>query len=222
MRLNKWIAAHTLHSRRKADELIAAGRVTVNGATAQLGTTAEDDDAVTIDNKPVKPGFSTQKTVLVLNKPVGYVCSRNGQGAPTVYSLIPLQYHHLDIVGRLDKDSSGLLVLTNDGDLHHQLTHPSSKKEKVYIVTLSTPLDKDSEHDITHEGVPLEDGTSILKLHALSSDRTKWEVRMHEGRNRQIRRTFYTLGYGVNTLHRTHFGPYKLLGLADGKFAKEQ
>jgi pseudouridine synthase len=218
MRLNKWLAAHSKYSRRKADELISAGRVTVNGKTAEVGTQVEESDAIAIDQKPVRASYKPDTVTLMLNKPVGYVCSRNGQGAPTVYSLIPVQYHHLDIVGRLDKDSSGLLLLTNDGQLHQQLTHPKYEKEKVYEVTLSTPLSAESEREITREGIPLDDGPSKLGLHPLNKDRTAWEVRMHEGRNRQIRRTFYTLGYGVEALHRIQFGNYTLGTLAPRGF----
>ena len=218
MRLNKWIAAHTLYSRRKADELISAGRVMVNSKTAGMGIQVEDTDVVMIDLKPVQPAFNTKLLTLMINKPVGYVCSRKGQGAPTVYSLIPLQYHHLDIVGRLDKDSSGLLLLTNDGELHQQLTHPSYEKEKVYRVLLSGPLSAEHERDIK-KGIELTDGISQLGLKALDTTRKFWEVRMHEGRNRQIRRTFSTLLYGVESLERLQFGSYKLRDLPSGKFA---
>ena len=217
MRLNKWLAAHTLYSRRKADELIAAGRVTVNGHTAILGTTAEDSDEVTVDQKRVQVSFNTEKTTIMLNKPVGYVCSRKGQGAPTVYSLIPLKYHHLDIVGRLDKDSAGLLLLTNDGQLHQQLTHPSYEKEKLYIVVLSQPLSRDDHRALT-KGVELHDGLSSLKLSPLDDSYKKWEVSMHEGRNRQIRRTFSHMHYGVESLERLQFGSYALGKLPSGKF----
>ncbi len=111
MRINKWIAFHGAHSRRAADALIASGRVTINGQTAQLGSSVAEGDTVSIDGSSIKPKKSSQTTTLVLHKPVGYVCSRNGQGAPTVYSLVPQKYHALDIAGRLDKDSSGLVVL---------------------------------------------------------------------------------------------------------------
>jgi 23S rRNA pseudouridine2605 synthase len=217
MRLNKWIAANSHYSRRKADELIAAGRITINGKTAGMGVQVTDNDVVAIDQKPVQPSFNTKTVTLMLNKPIGYVCSRKGQGAPTVYSLIPVQYHHLDIVGRLDKDSAGLLLLTNDGDLHQRLTHPSYEKEKVYRVLLSGPLSAEHEAHIK-KGVELSDGKSALGLQPLDASRKYWEVRMHEGRNRQIRRTFATLLYGVESLTRFEFGEYKLGTLSSGKF----
>lgn len=218
MRLNKWIASNSHYSRRKADELIAAGRVTVNGKTAAIGVQAGDSDLVAIDQKPVKAPFNTKTSTLMLNKPEGYICSRNGQGAPTVYSLIPVQYHHLDIVGRLDKDSSGLLLFTNDGQLHQKLTHPSNEKVKVYRVILQEPLLQEDGEAIL-DGVQLDDGISKLKLKPLDDDGKIWEVRMHEGRNRQIRRTFEAAHSKVVSLERLKFGDYELGKLDAGKFS---
>ncbi len=210
MRLNKWIAAHSLSSRRKADELIIAGRVAVNGHIAKLGTEVEDTDTVEIDSKRIGSKLNKdKKLVVLLNKPIGYVCSRRGQGAPTIYKLLPLKLHTLDIAGRLDKDSSGLVILTNDGTLAQSLTHPSYQKLKVYTVSLDKPLiSKDQLHITT--GVSLPDGVSALKLKSLSQDKIKWLVTMHEGRNRQIRRTFELIGYKIIDLHRISVGDYSL------------
>ena len=218
MRLNKWIAAHSLYSRRKADELISSGRVTVNDAVAILGTTAEDDSIVMIDGKRIGTQMNNdKKIVLLLNKPIGYVCSRNGQGAPTVYGLLPLKYHHLYIAGRLDKDSSGLVILTNDGELMQQLTHPSHKKDKVYTVTLDRALSQTDQSAI-EVGIKLEDGVSALTLLLLSADKKQWQITMHEGRNRQIRRTFALLDYSVIDLKRISVDSYSVSEIADGKF----
>ncbi len=218
MRLNKWIASHSLHSRRKADELIASGRVAVNEVTAILGTTADDDSIVTIDGKRIGTKMNNDvKLVLLLNKPIGYVCSRNGQGAPTVYGLLPLKYHHLDIAGRLDKDSSGLVILTNNGELMQRLTHPSFKKEKVYNTTLDHALSQADQAAI-ESGVKLEDGISALKLSLISADKKQWQVTMHEGRNRQIRRTFAILDYDVINLSRLSVSEYTLNGIEAGKY----
>jgi 23S rRNA pseudouridine2605 synthase len=154
----------------------------------------------------------------MLNKPVGYVCSRNGQGSKTVYDLLPPEYQQLKTVGRLDKDSSGLLLLTNDGQLAQELTHPSQQKRKVYEVTLDKPLQPLHRQMISDHGVSLEDGPSKLELERQhDGDDTKWIVTMHEGRNRQIRRTFAALGYEVIQLHRTKFGNYQLGTLQKGK-----
>lgn len=218
MRLNKWIASHSLYSRRKADELISAGRVIVDGKTAVLGTTAEDSSIVMIDEKRIGTQMNNdKKIVLLLNKPVGYVCSRNGQGAPTVYGLLPLKYHHLDIAGRLDKDSSGLVVLTNNGELMQQLTHPSYKKDKVYIAALDHALQPVDQQTI-EAGVQLVDGLSALKLELKSADKKQWQITIHEGRNRQIRRTFALLGYGVMDLKRLSIDTYSISNLPVGKF----
>lgn len=220
MRLNKWIAAHSLFSRRKADELIAAGRVTVDGKTAGLGVQAEDTSIVEIDGKRIGTKLNKDKPVVVLlHKPVGYVCSRNGQGAPTVYGLLPLKYHHLDIAGRLDKDSSGLVLLTNNGLLMQQLTHPSFLKEKVYIMHLDRALSQQHQEAI-EKGVQLEDGKSALALQLLSADKKQWQVTMHEGRNRQIRRTLAKLDYDVLKLHRISVGSYKLGTLKEQAFSE--
>ncbi len=212
MRLNQYLAQATGMSRRAADKAIETGHVKVNERKAELGTQVEPGDSVTLAGKlAVLP---TSYTYVVLNKPAGYVTSRAEQGsAPTVYELLPPEYAQLKPVGRLDKDSSGLLLLTNDGQLAQQLTHPSQQKEKVYQVRLSKPL---SEHDkkAIEVGVALGDGVSKLALTGAGPD---WTVRMSEGRNRQIRRTFSALGYEITRLHRTHFGKLSLGSLASGQ-----
>lgn len=214
-RLNKYIAHHAGLSRREADAAIEAGRVTVNNIRAELGTQVAPDDIVILDHQTISP--VNQYTYIALHKPVGYVCSRRAQGdTPTIYSLIPRELHHLKPVGRLDKDSSGLLLLTDDGDFAHQMTHPKFHKTKNYLVTLDKPLAPLHQQMITDYGVQLEDGPSKLQLEKLDND-ASWRVAMHEGRNRQIRRTFAALGYTVVNLHRTQFGIYQLDNLAIGK-----
>ncbi len=210
MRINKYIALATGMSRRSADAAIAAGRIQINGATPKPGQQVETSDVVTLDNSVITLPVNT--TTLLLNKPVGYVCSRDGQGSKTVYDLLPETLHKLKPVGRLDKDSSGLLLMTNDGSLANTLTHPRYAKEKRYEVTLDKALDESDRKKI-EQGIMLEDGTSTLKL---TGDSTHWTVTMTEGRNRQVRRTFAALGYNVRNLHRTAFGDYQLgtLGIA--------
>lgn len=217
MRLNKYLASATGMSRRAADKAIEWGRVTVNGTVADTGLQVADSDTVLLDGVKVVP--SAQTTTIMLNKPVGYICSRDGQGGKTIYDLLPENLHHLKPVGRLDKNSSGLLLLTTDGDLAHKLTHPSYKKTKVYKIALNKALDSADRHIISANGVVLDDGPSKLQLDRISAtDDTNWRVVMHEGRNRQIRRTFEALGYNVVKLHRTHFGNYALNKLAVGTF----
>jgi 23S rRNA pseudouridine2605 synthase len=162
-------------------------------------------------------------TTIILNKPVGFVVSRQGQGSRTIYDLLPPEYQQLNPVGRLDKDSSGLLLLTNDGQLAQELTHPSRQKTKIYEVTLDKPLQPLHQQMISDHGTLLDDGPSRFLVTTLNRNSeidnrksSTYEVRMSEGRNRQIRRTFQALGYTVQTLHRTHFGPYQLGDLPRG------
>lgn len=219
MRLNKYIAASSGLSRRKADEAIAAGRVTVNRLQPTPGQDVQQTDKVTLDGRLVVPDAT--HTTLMLNKPAGYVVSRDGQGAPTIYDLLPPEYHRLNPIGRLDKYSSGLLLLTDDGQLAQELTHPSRQKLKVYEILLDKPLQPLHQQMISDHGLQLEDGPSRLQLERQKDgDDIAWIVTMHEGRNRQIRRTFEALGYRVTHLHRTHFGSYGLGTLKLGSTKK--
>lgn len=197
--------------RRAADEAIVQNRVRVNGALPSAGQQIADGDSVTLDGRVLTtPDPTATSTTIMLYKPAGYVCSRDGQGSRTVYDLLPAEFQHLKTVGRLDKESSGLLLLTNDGQLAHQLTHPSFQKLKEYQVTLDKPLQALHHQMINDYGVMLEDGPSKLQLSRTAGNDLEWTVVMHEGRNRQIRRTFDSLGYTVQKLHRTKFGPFIL------------
>ena len=216
MRLNQFLAHHTDLSRRAADGAIQAGRVEVNGVPAQSGQQVSESDTITLDKKIVT-AENQKPIILLLNKPTGYVCSRNGQGAATIYELLPPKYHRLNPAGRLDKNSSGLLVLTNDGELANQLTHPRYAKVKVYEVALKTPLEPLHQQMIQDYGIQLQDGPSKFLVEKLNSQGTKLKIIMKEGRNRQIRRTFEALGYSVSALHRTHFGDYNLSGIKPGE-----
>lgn len=219
VRLNKFLALHAGLSRRDSDEFIAKGRVKINGKTAIIGGRVEPDDVVTLDGWEV--AAETAYQYLMLHKPVGYVCSRKQQGdSPTIYSLVPDEFHALKPVGRLDRDSSGLILLTNDGDFAQRMTHPSYRKVKRYEVSVDRPLEPLHQQMISDFGVDLDDGKSQLILERQSDDRQDWTVTMSEGRNRQIRRTFAALGYAVTKLHRTDFGPYSLGSLPAGDFEK--
>lgn len=209
MRINKYIAAATGLSRRAADKAIEEGRVLVNGTHPKPGQEISEADEVQLDHHKLEARADAQ--TIILNKPVGYVVSREGQGSQTIYDLLPPALHHLKPVGRLDKDSSGLLLLTSDGQLAQQLTHPRYQKTKLYEVTLDKPLAPIHRQMISDHGLQLEDGHSRLLLERIEDGNDlDWRVIMHEGRNRQIRRTFAALGYTVAKLHRTHFGPYQL------------
>lgn len=218
MRINKFIAQATGISRRAADAAIAEGRVMINGRPAQAGSDVIDSDTVLLDGKPLA---AQDMQTIMFNKPVGYVVSRDGQGSATIYDLLPPELHHLKPVGRLDKDSSGLLLLSNDGDLANQLTHPSQQKRKVYEVRLDKPLQPLHRQIIAEKGLQLEDGPSQLGLERQHDGNDKdWIVSMHEGRNRQIRRTFAALGYSVSKLHRIQFAQWSLGNLPDGEYEK--
>lgn len=216
MRINKFVAQGTGLSRRGADQAISEGRVTINQRPATPGDRVLETDSVTLDNRRITTPVKTQ--TLMLNKPVGYVCSREGQGSRTVYDLLPPEFHHLKPVGRLDKNSSGLLLLTDDGDLANQLTHPRYAKTKIYDIKLDKALTANDRKIITGHGVSLEDGLSKFQLQPLNDHPDQWHIIMSEGRNRQIRRTFDTLGYKVIRLHRTHFGDRSLGALKPGSF----
>jgi 23S rRNA pseudouridine2605 synthase len=209
MRINKFIAASTGLSRRAADTVVQEGRVTIDGVVAATAATVGDASIIKLDGRMLHASAETQ--TILLNKPAGYVVSRDGQGSKTIYELLPAKLQQLKPIGRLDKDSSGLLLLTNDGELAHRLTHPSFQKVKIYQITLDKPLQPLHRQMINDIGIQLEDGSSKLDLERLEEGNdTAWRITMREGRNRQIRRTFAALGYKVTELHRTHFGPYAL------------
>ena len=216
-RLNKFLALQLGISRREADILIDSGTVAINGESIALGARVTYSDIVTVAGKPIK-AQKIPYVYLAFHKPVGYVCSRRAQGdSPTIYSLIPPEFHALKPVGRLDRNSSGILILTNDGDFAFRMTHPKFAKTKVYEVTLDHDLAPLHQQMISDYGIELDDGRSQLTLARLhEGTRRQWQVTMSEGRNRQIRRTFAALGYDVKKLHRVQFGNYSLGDMASG------
>ena len=240
LRLNKFLAERLGVSRREADELIATGKVSIDGKPAILGARIDNTREVWYNGKTIP--YHTDYLYVAMNKPVGYVCSRRAQGpAPTIYDLLPAKYHKLKTVGRLDKDSSGLILLTNDGDFAYHMTHPKFHKEKVYEVELDHSLEPLHQQMISDYGVMLDDGPSKFTVISSTGDgfgggpprepsgggekpagpveRLRFTVILSEGRNRQIRRTFAALGYRVVVLHRTQFGSYQLASLKPGKYA---
>ena len=218
IRLNKYIATNFGVSRRVADELIAAGRVKINDKKAEIGMRAHEGDTITVDGRNI---LEQEPVYLALHKPVGYVSSRKKQGdTPTLYDLLPKKYQVLKTVGRLDKDSSGLILLTNDGDFAFQMTHPKFSKTKLYTVEIDRDLEPLHQQMIADFGIQLPDGRSQMGLSKIGESRKKWDVSISEGRNRQIRRTFEALGYKVVSLHRYKFGPYELSGLPEGEFTE--
>ncbi|MBV8302469.1 MAG: rRNA pseudouridine synthase [Candidatus Dormibacteraeota bacterium] len=213
-RLNRHLARRGVASRRHADELISAGRVAVNGHLAQVGETVSDEDSVTVDGRSVRalPAFLT----LLLNKPPGFVTTTSDpQHRPTVMQLVP-PAPGLVPVGRLDSDSRGLLLLTNDGELAHRVAHPRFGLRRTYHVRLASPA-ADAQLRRLTTGVELDDG----KAQALAARRSRRadeiEVVMGEGRRREVRRLCAALGLEVVDLRRTHYGPVGLGSLPEGQ-----
>jgi 23S rRNA pseudouridine2605 synthase len=214
LRINKFIAQNSGISRREADNLISSGKVIINEQLAINGQQVQPSDLVLVEGKRVN---LIKKSAILLNKPVGYVCSRNPQGSRTIYELLPEEFYKLKPAGRLDKDSSGVLILTDDGELAQRLTHPKHQKEKAYRVRLNNNIQK-TDLSILRRGVLLSDGMSKLNIRSFKG--SELDLSMSEGRNRQIRRTFDKLGYQVTALHRYRIGSYSDKGLASGQYKK--
>lgn len=218
MRLNKYLSLSLNLSRRAADDLIASKKVRVNDEVAQLGNRVEDGDEVKLLGRVVKLE-ETKKVYLLLNKPEGYLSSKVSQGgAPTVYELLQKEYSklNLNIAGRLDKDSCGLILLTNDGEYLNEITHPSSGKTKTYLVKLNKKLSPEDLQKL-ESGVQIGDSRPSKFKSIKILEESNLEVELEEGRNRQIRRTFYELGYRVTFLKRTKLGPYELEDLKEAE-----
>lgn len=175
IRLNKFLAERLGCSRREADELIQSGRISIGQKPASIGVKIDKNDEVWYNGKIVP--FDAEYSYLALNKPVGYVCSRHQQGdTPTVYSLLPRRYQALKTVGRLDKDSSGLILFTNNGDFAFRMTHPKFRKTKVYEVELDHSLGPIHQQMISDYGVMLDDGVSKFKVITSAGDAVNEEI----------------------------------------------
>ncbi len=215
-RIQKLIAAAGLASRRGAEDLIRSGRVRLNGRPAVLGDRAEPDDCIEVDGKPLPKTGGVH--TLVLYKPRGFVTTRRDeQGRRTVMDLLPPQLSGLYPVGRLDRFSEGLLLMTNDGDLAYRLTHPSHQVEKTYHVWVSgyrAGAEKRLARPIELDGRPIAPPKVCLHW---AKDGVAWlEITIHEGRNRQIRRMCQAAGLTVTRLKRVAEGPIRLGELAAG------
>ncbi|MFH0828859.1 MAG: pseudouridine synthase [Candidatus Kerfeldbacteria bacterium] len=215
-RLQKFLAGAGVASRRRAEELITAGYVTVNGSVVtKMGTSVDPDhDAVTVNGRPV--ANVTAFTYIALNKPTGIVCSKIAQGrARTVYQLVP-NSGKLAIAGRLDMESDGLIVLTNDGEFVNRLTHPRFRHEKEYLVTTVKPLD-DASINRLRRGIRMTEGTAVVD-HIEPAGRTTYRIVIHQGWNRQIRRMIGKVRNDVVRLTRVRLGKLALNELKTGEW----
>jgi 23S rRNA pseudouridine2605 synthase len=211
MRLNAWLARAGVASRRKADDLIKAGRVTVNGEPGQLNTFVQRTDEVSLDGQPLA---KQTLSYVLLHKPAGVVTTASDpQGRTTVLDLVD-HPNRVVPVGRLDADTTGALLLTNDGDLAHSLAHPKYEVDKVYVAEVWGQPTNGTLRKLA-EGVKLDDGktapATVRRIHGNTI-----ELTIHEGRNRQVKRMLEAVGHRVQTLHRSRYGPLSLEGLEPG------
>lgn len=218
MRINQFLAQVLGISRRTADKEIEAGYVTIGNRKAKLGDQVSEKDTVQFKGKEVV-NTKLNPTTIMLNKPEGYITSRKRDEtlAPTVMELLPAELQHLRPVGRLDKESCGLLLLTDDGDLLYRSTHPKFEIEKEYLVEFDTPLTA-IEIAQWKKGMRLIDG--IAKADKIERIGKQYRITLHQGKNRQIRRMAGKTGNKVNYLERTRSGETKLGNLKVGEWKK--
>lgn len=220
IRLNKFIAASGVCSRRKADELIENGKVKVNGKiTKDFSTTVDKKDKITVNGKILTP--KREFTYIKYYKPAGYITTKSDEkGRKTIYDILPPEVQNLKPVGRLDKDSTGLLIMTDDGDLINKMTHPSIKIPKVYRVCVEGRIE---QNDLIRwaKGIEIEKG-KIAYAEAAVEDfengNTILTIVLRQGMNRQIRKMAKAVNHPVISLKRTHHGCVDLLGLKKGAF----
>lgn len=217
MRINKYLASCGLGSRRKCEQMVLDGRVSVNGKTiCSLSFDVQDKMQICLDGAPIE----TKKfTYVMLFKPKGFVTTKSDEkGRKTVMDLLPKEWQHLNPVGRLDYDTEGLLLFTNDGMLANSLTHPSREIEKTYVAKIEGEI-KESELAVLRAGVVIDGKRTApakVKVTRLEKSRVTLELIIHEGRNRQIRKMFEAIGKNVIFLKRVGFGPIALGGLSRG------
>ncbi len=221
MRINKYLAESGVCSRRAADKLILDGEVKINGVVCELGTEVKDGDSVTVNGKRVSPVKTFD--YYIMNKPKGYVCTvKDDKDRKTVMDLLPNNMKRLFPVGRLDYDTEGLLILTNDGDLTFKLTHPKNEIPKTYSVKTEKPMTEQNLNSL-RSGVYI-DGVKTkkcsVKLVETTKSYTKFNITITEGKNRQIRKMVESVGNNVTFLKRIKIGELQLTGLDRGEIRK--
>jgi len=215
MRLNAYLARAGVASRRGADDLIKAGRVRVNGAPGELNTFVGGNDTVEVDGRPVE---KQAVAYLLLHKPAGVVTTaRDPHGRPTVVGLVPAEPRVVP-VGRLDADTTGALLLTNDGALAHRLAHPRYEVDKVYEAEVEGDPGDEALRRL-REGVELDDGRSA-PARARRVARGRIELTIHEGRKHQVKRMLEAVGHPVQRLHRSGYAGLDLQGLPPGRWRR--
>jgi 23S rRNA pseudouridine2605 synthase len=213
VRLNAYLARAGVASRRKADELIKAGRVSVNGEPGQLNTFVAKRDRVELDGRPLE---RQPLTYVLLNKPAGVVTTaRDPLGRPTVVGLVSDHESRLVPVGRLDADTTGALLLTNDGELAHRLAHPRYEVEKVYEAEVEGEPSNEALRQL-EQGIELDDGRTA-PARARRVARSRIELAIHEGRKHQVKRMLAAVGHPVIRLHRSRYAGLTLKGLGPGE-----
>lgn len=221
MRLNKFLARSGLDSRRKCDELIRSGKVLINGKiVTNFGYKVLNDDVVMCNNKYVS--IEDDKVVYLLNKPRGYICtSKDTHNRNKVIDLIDTNLR-LFTIGRLDRDTTGIILLTNDGDIANSLAHPKYQKEKKYYVKTKGKIEISDIKKIKN-GFRLDDGTKVKAKIFQSSqlgNNYEWDIILTEGKNREIKKIFSNFGAKVTLLHRYYFAGFQLNNLNPGKYRK--
>ncbi len=221
MRLNKFLAACGIASRRGCDELISAGKVKVNGKTAGLGMEVSESDEVTIDGRRVT---LKKNEYYIINKPKGYLSTvSDDKGRRKVLDLMPESVGRIYPVGRLDYESEGLLIMTTDGELAQRLTHPSHEVPKTYLVKIEGTATEATLNPI-RSGIEIEGGyvTKKCKAHIVETNKeyTKIHITITEGKNREIRKMFAAIGREVTLLKRIKIGELTLRGLDRGEYRK--
>ena len=217
MRLNRFLSLCGLGSRRGVEAIIAEGQVSINGSyTRSLGTIVADEDEVRVNGKIMRPA---KGVVLALNKPKGYVCSRGDtHDRLTIYDLLPAKYQNLHHVGRLDKESEGLLLMTNRGDLSHRLLHPSQGVEKEYEVVVDKPIDPEVLFPKLVKGLMTPEGFAKAERVWSAGSEYRLHLVLKQGLKRQIRHMLYFLGFEVERLIRVRIGWLSVKGLAKGSW----